>query len=493
MGSHPLQQRPNHKEVKQVLSRLSIRPTPLILAVSLFMEMMDANVIATSLPAIANDIGASPVALKLAMTAYLVALAIFIPISGWFADRFGAKRVFLWAIVVFALGSIACAASNSLETFVFARFFQGMGGSMMTPLARLILIKSTPKKELVNAMSWLVVPALLGPLIGPPVGGYLTTYFSWHWIFLINVPIAAIGIVACVIFLPAIDRQPVPRIDWIGFVLCGTAFSGVLFGLSVISLPALPPVVGVATMIIGLAAGLVYLSHAFRTPFPILDLELFAQRIFRNSMLGGFLLRLGLGAMPFLLPLMLQLSFGMTPFDAGMIMIYGAVGSMIMKFLAPPIYARFGFKYPLVVAGIFCAAALGMLSFANISTPMWHIGVIMFITGFSRSCFFTGVNALCFGDVPDRLAGQASAMFAVSIQLGLAVGVAVGGGVLELFSAFHAEGPTVSDFQHAFLLVAIVSLCGVIPIALFKNDVGADMSGRKTKAEAISEPVVTGK
>jgi MFS family permease len=217
-----------------------IRITPLILAVALFMENMDSTVIATSLPAIAADIGTSPIALKLALTSYFVSLAIFIPISGWMADRYGSTSIFRIAIGVFVIGSIACAFSNSLETFVISRFLQGLGGSMMTPVARLVLLRSTPRNELVNAMAWLTVPALIGPLTGPPIGGFLTTYLTWHWIFWINVPIGLVGIVLATRFRPGAETRTPRPVDGWGFALTSVAFSGIIFGLSVISLPAIP-------------------------------------------------------------------------------------------------------------------------------------------------------------------------------------------------------------------------------------------------------------
>ncbi len=267
-----------------------IRITPLILAVALFMENMDSTVIATSLPAIAADIGTNPIALKLALTAYFVSLAIFIPISGWMADRFGASNIFRIAIAIFVVGSIACAYSNSLQTFVFSRFLQGVGGSMMTPIARLVLLRVTPRNELVSAMAWLTIPGLIGPLTGPPVGGFLTTYLSWHWIFWINVPIGVIGILLASRFLPKSEPR-IPRpIDFLGFFLCGIAFSGIIFGLSVISLPAIPTIAGYAAVVIGAVAAVLYLLHARRTKYPLLDPRLFRHPYFRTAVIGGSVL-----------------------------------------------------------------------------------------------------------------------------------------------------------------------------------------------------------
>ena len=227
------------------------RYAPFILAVALFMEQMDSTVIATSLPAIADDLDVGPITLKLAMTSYLVALGIFIPLSGWAADRFGAKRVFISAIAVFMAGSLICAIANSVQAFVLARFLQGMGGSMTVPVGRAILLRSTKKSELVSAMAMFTIPGVIGPLVGPPVGGFITTYFRWEWIFLINLPIGVIGILLSAIFLPHIESDPPPPVDIKGFILSGLGAAGIVFGLSVISLPALPPAIGAAAVVVG--------------------------------------------------------------------------------------------------------------------------------------------------------------------------------------------------------------------------------------------------
>ena len=258
------------------------RIVPLILAVALFMEQMDSTVIATALPSIAADLHVGPITLKLALTSYMVALAVFIPISGWMADRFGAKRIFRIAICVFIIGSILCAASGSLLEFVGSRFLQGVGGSMMTPVGRLVLVRSTKRSDLVSAMALLSIPALVGPLAGPPLGGFITTYFSWHWIFLINVPVGIIGVILATIFLPEMEAMAPPKLDVTGFLLTSFAAAGIVFGMSVISLPALPSYVGISAVVIGFVCGFLYIRHARNHPAPILNLELLRKPTFRS-------------------------------------------------------------------------------------------------------------------------------------------------------------------------------------------------------------------
>src|SRR6266704_4517773 len=322
---------------------LSNRIVPLIVAVALFMENIDSTVIATSLPAIAADIGTSPLALKLAVTSYLLSLAVFIPVSGWTADRFGARTVFRGAIAVFMLGSIGCALSGSLTQFVAARIFEGVGGAMMTPVGRLILVRTVDRRELINAMVWVTLPALIGPLIGPALGGFITTYISWHWIFLINIPIGLIGIVLATIFIEDVRAESPDPFDPLGAVLAGLGIGGLAFGGSLLGLDFLPTGVVVGLIIGGAVATYAYVLHARRTPAPVLDLSLFKLPTMRGAILGGFVFRAGVGAMPFLLPLLLQLGFHFTAFQSGLITLANVVGAMGMKTVIPFILRRYGF------------------------------------------------------------------------------------------------------------------------------------------------------
>src|SRR6202000_109944 len=302
------------------LSKVSMqkeRLIPLIVAFALFMENMDSTVIATSLPAIAADIGTSPLTLKLAITSYLLSLAVFIPASGWTADRFGARMVFALAVGVFMVGSIGCAMSTSVNDFVFARILQGMGGAMMTPVGRLVLLRSIDKSALVNAMAWVTVPALVGPVIGPPLGGFITAYFSWHWIFLINIPIGLLGIFMAQRFIDPIRSDNPERFDLYGRVLAGIGLAGIAFGLSVAGLNLLPWSVVAALVAIGAVSMTLYVIHARRTASPLLDFGLLRLPTMRASITGGFLFRLGIGSLPFLLPLLMQVGFGLFPPPAG--------------------------------------------------------------------------------------------------------------------------------------------------------------------------------
>lgn len=454
------------------------RVTPLVLAVALFMENMDSTIIATSLPAIAVDMGTSPIALKLAMTAYLVSLAIFIPISAWMADRYGAKQVFRCAIGVFILGSICCALANTLGEFVGARFLQGMGGSMMTPVARLLLVRTTAKSGLVSAMATLTIPALVGPLLGPPVGGFITTYLHWHWIFLVNVPIGFLGIWLSGRYLPEIDKAPHQQIDAVGFVLSAVAASGIVFGLSVISLPALPTYIGGIAVTVGVVSAWLYVRHARSKEHPLLQLKLFAIPTFRTAILGGSLFRIGIGAIPFLLPLLLQLGFGLSPFESGMITFVSAAGALSMKFVAPKILRHLGFKIVLISASLTTALTIAAFGFFTAHTPYLLMLSILFVSGFLRSMFFTSSNALVFADLDAAQNGQATAISAVAQQISLAMGVTIGGLALELWAQATGSAVGGEGFTFAFLVIAVIAAVPALIFARLAPDAGGEVSGK---------------
>jgi len=455
------------------------RIVPLIVAVALFMENLDSTVIATALPAIAADIGTNPLALKLANTSYLLSLAIFIPASGWTADRFGARTVFRAAIAVFVIGSIGCAMSGSLTDFVVARIVQGMGGAMMTPVGRMVLVRSISRRELIGAMAWVTTPALIGPVLGPPVGGFITTYATWHWIFIINVPIGLLGIVLATRYIEDLRAEKRERFDLFGMVLAGLGIAGVAFGLSVLGLNFLPWTV-VAALIVGGACFIAaYLVHARRTESPALDLTLFRVPTFFASVTGGFVFRLGLGALPFLLPLMLQVGFGMTPFQSGMITFATALGSMGMKWATATILRRFGFRTILVTNALVSSAFLAVCAGFTQTTPVAIIVLLLFVGGFFRSLQFTSINTMAYADVEAHRVSRATALVSVAQQLAVSSGVAVGASVVELTQHFKGGGALqASDFPPAFLAIATISALSVLIFLRLSPDAGAEMTAR---------------
>ncbi|MGA8649551.1 MAG: DHA2 family efflux MFS transporter permease subunit [Xanthobacteraceae bacterium] len=455
------------------------RIVPLIVAVALFMENMDSTVIATSLPAIAQALGTNPLALKLAVTSYLLALAIFIPASGWMADRFGARNVFRSAIVVFVLGSIGCALSGSLEQFVLARIAQGTGGAMMTPVGRLILVRSIDKRLLLNAMALVTIPALIGPICGPPLGGFITTYASWHWIFIINVPIGILGVVMATYYVPHVHAERPAPFDFLGFVLSGLGIGGLAFGLSVMGLALLPAGWVAALIGLGAVSAAAYVIHARRTPAPILDLGLFKLETFRASIFGGFMFRLGIGALPFLLPLLLQIGFDLTPFQSGLITFTAALGSIFMKAAVAAILKRFGYRPVLVYNSLISAAFLAACATFLPGMPFAAMIAILLAGGFFRSLQFTAINTIAYAEIEPPLMSRATALVSVAQQLALSTGVALGALVVEITLLLkHSTTMSAADFPPAFLVVGACTAAASLVFVRLPPNAGAELAGR---------------
>lgn len=457
----------------------SIMLTPLIVACALFMENLDSTVIATSLPAIAHDLHQDPISLKLALTSYLLALAVFIPASGWAADRFGARTVFRSAIIVFTIGSILCGLSSTLPQFVMARIIQGCGGAMMVPVGRLVMLRSVPRSELVRAMAYLTLPALFGPVIGPPLGGFITTYFQWRYIFWINVPVGLVGIILASIFIENIKAESSPPLDWAGFLFSGLGLSLTVFGMTVAGRGFVPVWLDVGMVLTGLASLALYVRHARTAPNPLLDLRLLGHRTFRASIVGGFLFRLGIGAIPFLLPLMLQVGFGMNPFQSGSLTFAAAAGAMLMKATAAPILKRVGFRTVLVYNALLCSAFLAANSLLTSATPGLAIVALLLTGGFFRSLQFTSINVLAYAEIPENETSRATSFTAVVQQLAVSTGVALGAGAIELSQFWRGTvGLHIVDFATAFIVVAFVSASSVLMFRTLPPEAGAHLAGR---------------
>ena len=465
---------------------------PLIVACALFMENTDSTVIATSLPVIAASLGEDPIALKLALTSYLVSLAVFIPISGWMADRYGARTIFRAALAVFMLGSICCALSNSLGAFVGARFLQGMGGAMMVPVGRLVILRSVEKSELVSALAYLTVPALVGPVVGPPLGGFITTYFDWRWIFFINIPIGLVGIALATLFFEDIREEDVAPLDVKGFLLTGFGFAALMLGLATGGRHLVPQAVSYTAVALGLAGLVAYWFHARRVAHPVLDLTLLRIPTYRIGVLGGSIFRTGIGALPFLLPLMLQLGFGMNALQSGLVTFASAAGALIMKTLARRILARFGFRRVLAFNAVIGSGLLAMSGFFTPSTPYWLMLGILLVGGCFRSLQFTGINALSYSDVGKREMSGATSLSSVAQQLSLSLGVTIGAFALEAANLYNGgKALGAGDFWPAFLLVGLISASSVFVMAQLAPDAGAEVSGhgQPSAAAATAEAI----
>src|SRR5216683_2305036 len=463
---------------------------PMIVGCALFMEMLDATVIATALPAIARSMHEDPIRLNLAITSYLLSLAVFIPISGWMADRFGARTVFRAAIVIFTIGSVLCGLSQSLPQLVAARILQGFGGAMMVPVGRLIVLKTVAKSDLVTAMSYLTVPAVLGPVVGPPIGGFIVTYYSWRWIFFINVPIGLIGITLVTWYIDNIREEQVFPLDLRGFLLTGLGLAGLVFGFESIGRGVMPASITMCLMVGGGLCMALYIIHARRIDNPIIDMGLLKIPTFNAATLGGGLFRMGIGALPFLLAMLLQVVFGLTPFASGLLTFTSAAGALFMKVTATPIIRRLGFRTILISNGVLSAFIMMSYALFRPTTPHFLIVAALLSGGFFRSLQFTALGTLAYADVPDRLMSSASTLSSMAQQLFLSLGVALGAMLLHM--SLRASGSShlsTHDFTPAFIVMGILALLSSVLFIPLEHHAGDEVSGRRVELSHTSQTV----
>jgi len=463
-------------------SPLSTRLVSIAVASALLMEFIDSTALSTALPTLSRAFAVDPIHLKLALTSYILALAVFTPASGWAAERFGARRVFLSAMIVFLLGSALCGLSRNLEGLVASRIVQGLGGAMMTPVARLIVVSATPKDKLLTAMGWFTMPALVGPLIGPPIAGLVLSVADWPWIFYINLPVGLLGMTAVMRFVPRSEpKRDLGRFDTPGFMLSALAISGLVVVAETAGVDLLPPWAQVALLALSLACGLLYLRICKRTGRPILDLSLLRYPTYRASLLGGTLVRLGIGASPFLMPLLLQVALGWSPLKASFVTLTTGVGVLVARPFAAAGLKRFGFRTALTVFVTLTALFTAAPGFFAPATPMWLMMGILTLGGFCRSNQFIAANTIAYADVPETSTAAASTLSAVTQQVGLALGVSFGGVMLHL--ARGADGALTPDrFTLPFVAIGLVTLLALPVYLALDKDAGAAISGRSRTA-----------
>jgi len=455
------------------------RTTALIIACALFMQNLDSTVLATALPTMAHEFGIAPTGISLALTSYLLALALFIPASGSTADRFGGRRVFQIAIMIFVMGSIACALSTDLATLVLARFFQGMGGAMMMPVGRLVLLRTVAKRDLVAAMSWLTMPAMIGPILGPPVGGLIVTYLDWRWIFWINLPIGLAGVFLVGRFIDEVRSSDVRPFDLTGFLLSGLGLGATMFALELLSRPGhgafILPLL--ATGLVSIAA---YLVHARRAAQPILDLTLLRIPTFRLSIIGGTLMRITQGAQPFLLPMLMQLAFGLSAAASGAVTVAPAIGAFFMKGTARTLLRRFGFRTTLTTVGMLVPLLYAVTGFFRPDWPWTAVYAVLLVCGFLTSLQFTAFNAIAYDEIDTRRMSAATSFYSTVQQLAMSLGICTAAGVLGVVSAARShEVPQFGDFSVAIWTVAAISLTAVFFNLRFDRNAGHELSGRR--------------
>jgi len=454
---------------------------PLIVACAMFMENVDGTVIVTSLPTLARDLGHDPITLKLAVTSYVIGLGVFIPVCGWVADRFGSRNVFRAAIGIFMAGSLLCAASTSLAMFVAARFVQGVGGAMMVPVGRIIIFRSLPKSEFIRAVNYLTVPALLGPVVGPPLGGFITTYLHWRLIFVINIPIGILGIWLANRHIANMHEEHPGRLDWTGFVLSAGGASLFMLGLSLVGSSLMPFGQAVAMCAFGAALLAIYWFYAQRVERPVLDLRFLRIPTFNASVAGGSLFRIGLGAVPFLLPLALQEGLGMTAFLSGAITCASAFGAIFMKTIVLRVLRRYGFRRTLMVNAVLAGASIAIYGIFFPGMPRIAIWLIVLFGGVFPSLQFTGLNSLAYADIPTRDIGRATSVASVIQQVSLGLGVTIAGIVLQISHKVQGHASIVwTDFWPAFLAVGLFAVASIPVTKRLPADAGDEIArGRR--------------
>ncbi len=449
--------------------------TSLLVAGTMFMEILDSTVITTALPAIAKDFNTAAAHLSLGVSAYLVALTMFIPISGWAADRYGARRIFSLALVIFTLASVLCALCSNLTEFTFARVLQGLGGAMMVPVGRLVVLRDTPKQQLVRAIAILTWPALAAPLIGPVLGGWIASHWSWHWIFILNVPLGVIALIATQHLIPIGEQSTKDHFDLRGFLLSASGFGLFMAGIEASSREDMTLTLALSLLVVGLVILAVTTRHLLTACNPLFNLKPLAVETFRLSVFGGSLFRIAISTAPFLLPLMFQLGFGFSPVEAGALLLWLFAGNFCMKPATTWIMNRFGFKRVLVTNGFCVALGFAAMTQFTSDTPVWAIIIVLFISGMCRSLQFTAMNTISYSDMPKRYMRDANTLQAVFIQMNIGVGIAVGALALAVACWVHGGSstqPELGDFQLSLWFVSVLALLAMFDSILLPKDAG---------------------
>ena len=451
------------------------RPVALLVAATAFMEFLDATVITTALPPMAASFHVLPVDLNVGITAYMLALAVIIPLSGWIADRYGARHVFAAAVAIFTAASVLCALSGSLAQFTAARVLQGIGGALTVPVGRLIVLRASERRDLIAAIAYLTWPSLLAPIIAPALGGFITERLGWHWIFLINVPLGVIALALAFVLIPVQAGRTAP-FDTRGFTLTALASLAAMYGLERVGggagLRSLP------WLLLGASAVLITLAvrHFRRAAAPLIDLTVLRVRSYSVTMLGGSASRAAINAAPFLLPLMFQEGFGLGPLASGLMLVPLFAGNALMKVVTTPVLRAFGFRRALLVNGVLGAVTLAATAFVTAATPPAWTALLLFAGGLARSMQFTALNTLGFAEVPARQTAAANTLASMQTRLSAALGVALGALILRLGALAHGVGaPRVADFHLAFCIMGALALAGALDALRLEEDAGASV------------------
>ena len=465
-----------------VENKRGLSPAALLVAGAFFMEFIDGTVIATALPDMAKSFGVQAVDLNIGISAYLITLAVLIPASGWIADRFGARKVFTLALAIFTLASVLCGLSESLESFVAMRILQGVGGALIVPVGRLAVLRTTPKHQLITAIATLTWPALVAPIIGPPLGGFITSYANWRWIFFINVPLGILAIALALRFIPDIHDDERRPFDITGFIATSVAMVSLVYAMELLGTQQPQGWLTAGLLALGTVTFLFALHHFRRAAWPMIRLDAMNVPTFRVTMYGGSLFRASISAVPFLLPLMFQVGFGMNAFHAGSLVLAVFVGNLTIKPATTPLIRWLGFKKLLLINGALNVLALLACALITPQTPVWVILLVLYLGGVFRSIQFTGVSTLAFADVPAAQMSYANTLFSTATQLAVGLGIslaAIGIRIGDVVSEKLALGniPGIS-FRLAFVAIAIICLVGMVDTLRLTRDAGSAVSNK---------------
>jgi EmrB/QacA subfamily drug resistance transporter len=465
----------------------SMAGLPWIAAMAFFMQALDATILNTALPAIAHSLNRSPLAMQSAIISYTLTVAMLIPVSGWLADRFGTRKVFMLAVTLFTLGSLACALSTSLTQLVIFRVLQGIGGAMMMPVARLALLRAYPRSELLPVLNFVTMPGLVGPILGPVLGGVLVTWASWHWIFLINIPIGITGLLYARKYMPNFTT-PKRSFDMGGFFLFGLSLVLFSSGMELFGEKIVATWIAVSIILSGILLLLLYIRHARRHPTPLISLSLFNTRTFSVGVAGNIASRLGTGCVPFLMPLMLQVGFGYPALIAGCMMAPTAMGSILAKSTVTQVLRWCGYRKTLVGVTVFIGLMIAQFSLQSAALPVWMLILPLFVLGMAMSTQFTSMNTITLADLTDDNASSGNSVLAVTQQLSISLGVAVSAAVLRFYEGFDSAN-TVEQFHYTFITMGALTVVSALVFMLLKPKDGRNLIKERHKPKAKPNPV----
>lgn len=453
---------------------------PWLGALAIFMQALDGTILNTGLPSIAKSLGESPLEMQSVIVSYTLTVALLIPLSGWLADRFGTKRIFILAVALFTLGSLFCSLSRNLDELILSRIFQAIGGSMMVPVARLTLIYAYPKDQLLKVINFITIPALIGPMLGPTAGGFLVEKLSWHWIFLINLPVGIIAVIVARSIIPNFTNK-VGKFDLWGWVLLSGGLTSLTLVIERWNAPemAVWQLVSLFVLSVGFIVGYVY--HARRAIAPIIALSLFKITTLRVGLIGNLITRFGIGGMPLMVPLLLQVGFGYSAFYAGLMMIPQALSNLISRNFVIPIVKRFGYRKTLVANTVCLGLLISMFFFITKNTPFWVIIVLMALNGAFNAVQFTSMNTISLADLDNETSSEGNSLLSVTQQLAISLGISISAMFLLMFqnSSMGASGDSIAVFRYTFLVMGLLTMLSSFIFLQFDRDAGANLSGKR--------------